>query len=151
MTTYHTTASHPRRDTVVWIGMDDKRNLMMLMLACMRVPVLQDMKLYTLTDSFHVSQESTAYTIRVPSIMKMDVADYYIMLVTIYQTTWLHIKKRKYKRINKMVTLSERGHIRKSKKAIHLLPSAFSAFIDGISLSDKEEMVWDFEVIYNIN
>lgn len=93
MTTYQTTASHPRKDTAVWIGMDDKRNLMILMVVCMRATVFQDMKLYTMVDSFHVSQESTASTFRAPSTMKMDVAGYYKMLVTIYQTTWLHIKK----------------------------------------------------------
>jgi hypothetical protein len=59
----------------------------------MKVTVFQDVKLYRMVDSYHVSHESAACIFRVPSTLKMDVAGYYKMLVTIYQTTWHHIKK----------------------------------------------------------
>jgi hypothetical protein len=37
----------------------------------------------------------------------------------------------------------------KVRKLNTCFPLPFSAFTDVISLSAKEEMVWDFEIIYN--
>jgi hypothetical protein len=54
------------------------------MVVYMNVTVFQDVMLYRVVDSYHVSQESAATIFREPSTLKMDVTGYYKLLVTIY-------------------------------------------------------------------